>query len=75
MPLVMFLHGKRRPRRTGELARVFGAGLVAGATAAVSAMSSRKAVTAAKVGTGHPVKHRRSTWRPVRCSRSTRWTP
>lgn len=58
MPLVMFLHGKRRPRRTGELARVFGAGLVAGAMAAVSAMSSRKAVTAAKVGTGHPVKHR-----------------
>jgi hypothetical protein len=52
-------YGTFSSHRSGrDLAGAFGIGIVAGVTAAAGVMLGRKAVTTAKVGRGHPLKHR-----------------
>jgi hypothetical protein len=52
-------HGKPRSLRSGRRAAgSAGIGVAAGAAAAVALLVGRKAVTTAKVGKGHPLKHR-----------------
>jgi hypothetical protein len=49
----------RRRRRTAmRLAGPIGTGVAAGVATAAGVLFSRKAVTTAKIGTGHPLKHR-----------------
>jgi hypothetical protein len=52
-------HGKSRSHRSGRgLAGSAGIGVAAGVAAAAGVMFGRKAVTTAKIGRGHPLKHR-----------------
>ena len=52
-------HGRSRSRRSGwGLAGSTGIGVAAGAAAAVGVMVGRKAVTTARIGKGHSLKHR-----------------
>ncbi len=46
------------PQTHGGTGRSIGVGVAAGVTAAVGVMLGRKAVTVARVGAGHPLKHR-----------------
>ena len=49
---------RRRRQPARRLAGPIGIGAAAGAAAAAGVMFGRKAVTAAKIGQGHPLKHR-----------------
>ena len=52
-------HDKSRSHRSGRgLAGSIGIGVAAGVAAAAGVMFGRKAVTTAKIGQGHPLKHR-----------------
>ncbi len=56
---MVFTSSKSRSGRSGrELAESIAIGAAAGVTTAVGVMFGRKAVTQAKVGKGHPLKHR-----------------
>ena len=56
---MVFTSSKSRSGRSGrELAGSIAIGAAAGVTTAVGVMFGRKAVTQAKVGKGHPLKHR-----------------
>ncbi len=56
---MVFTRDTFRPRRSSRgVARSVGIGFAAGLAGAVGAMVGRRAVTTAKVGKGHPLKHR-----------------